>query len=195
MKTVDCRNMSCPLPVVTVKRSLEETGGGPLRVLVDPGAPHENVSRFARNRGFNVDETEAETGFSLLITPTGDTGSGAGIPAGARRATVVLINSDRLGDGSEELGKLLMKNFVITLLELKDPPDRMLFLNSGVFLTTEGSEVLEVLEKLGNTGVEVMSCGVCLDYYKRKDKLRAGVVTNMFTIAESLLQADSVIRP
>ncbi len=70
----------------------------------------------------------------------------------------------------------------------------MLFVNSGVLLTTEGSEVLEALEELGNQGVEVLSCGVCLDFFHRKEKLRAGAVTNMFTIAESLMQAGSIVR-
>ena len=87
-----------------------------------------------------------------------------------------------------------MKNFIITLLDMAAVPDLILFVNTGVLLTTEGSEVLEALEKLGNCGVEVFSCGVCLDFFQRKDKLAAGAVTNMFTIAESLLQARSVIR-
>jgi selenium metabolism protein YedF len=87
-----------------------------------------------------------------------------------------------------------MRNFIITLLDVAETPDRMLFLNTGVLLTTEGSEVLEALEWLGNRGVEILSCGVCLDFFHRKDKLRAGAVTNMFTIAESLLKAGSVVR-
>jgi len=107
---------------------------------------------------------------------------------------VMLIASDRFGDGPEELGRLLMKNFIITLLDVAETPDRMLFVNTGVFLTTEGSEVIEALEKLGNRGVEVMSCGVCLDFFNRREKLAAGSVTNMFTIAESLLRAGSVVR-
>lgn len=105
----------------------------------------------------------------------------------------MLIASDRLGDGPEELGRLLMKNFIITLLDLAELPDRMFFLNRGVMLTTEGSEVLEALEKLGNRGVEVLSCGVCLDFFQRKELLRAGTVTNMFTTAEGLLGAGLVI--
>jgi selenium metabolism protein YedF len=195
MKLVDCRNMTCPIPVVTVKRALEESSGEPVRVLVDPGAPRENVTRFALNRGFLVEETEVEGGFALAITSSGAAVGTVKEQQGTGGTTIVLVSSDRLGDGPEELGRLLMKNFIITLLEVRTPPDRMLFLNSGVLLTTEGSEVLEALEKLGNKGVEVMSCGVCLDYFNRKDKLRAGVVTNMFTIAETLLQAGSVVRP
>jgi hypothetical protein len=70
----------------------------------------------------------------------------------------------------------------------------MMFVNTGIFLTTEGSEVIEALEKLGNRGVEILSCGVCLDFFNRREKLRAGSITNMFTIAESLLRTGSVVR-
>lgn len=194
MKVIDCRNMACPLPVVTVKRALEESGGEGIRVLVDPGAPRENVARFAVNRSCRVEEAEVEGGFALTIS------GGAGpvtVPAGKGKegGVVMLIASDRLGDGPEELGRLLMKNFVITLLDLAEVPDRILFVNTGVYLTTEGSELLDCLEKLGNRGVEVLSCGLCLDFFHRKEQLRAGTVTNMFTIAETLMQAGSVVRP
>ena len=187
--------MACPAPVVTTKRALEEAGGEAVQVLVDPGAPRENVTRFAENRGFAVSEAAADGGFALTITSPGS------VPAESVRSvvekggkTAMLVASDRLGDGPEELGRLLMKNFIITLLDLAELPDRMLFINTGIFLTTEGSEVLEALESLGNRGVEVLSCGVCLDFFHRKEKLAAGSVTNMFTIAESLMGARSVVR-
>ncbi len=194
MKSIDCRNMACPVPVVTTKRALEEAAGEAVQVLVDPGAPRENVTRVARNRGYAVEESAVEGGFCLIISPAG--ASLPSVPEKGQRSgrTVMLVPSDRLGEGPEELGRLLMKNFIITLLDLEEMPDRMLFLNSGVLLTTEGSEVLEALDKLGNRGVEVLSCGACLDFFHRKEQLRAGGVTNMFTIAESLMQAGSVIR-
>ena len=196
MKTIDCRYLSCPVPVVQTKRALEGAAGESLQVLVDDGAPRENVTRFARSRGYAVVETATEGGFALTITPGETAASSPASPVPAKTGpTVMLVTSDRLGDGPENLGRLLMKNFIITLLDLEELPDRMLFLNSGIFLTTEGSEVLEALEGLGNKGVEVMSCGVCLDYFNRKEQLRAGVVTNMFTIAESLVTAGAVIRP
>ena len=192
MKTIDCRNMACPLPVVTVKRALEEAPGEALHVLLDDGAPRENVTRFAANRGFAVTETPVEGGVALEITgeaaPIKD---GGGTPVGP---TVMLIASDRLGDGPEELGRLLMKNFIITLMDLERLPDRILFVNSGVLLATDGSEVVEALEKLADRGVEIFSCGICLDYFHRRSKLRAGEVTNMFAIAESLLAAGSIVR-
>lgn len=194
MKTIDCRNMVCPLPVITVKRALEESGGEAVQVLVDPGATHENVVRFARNLGFLVAESDFEGGYALTIATIDSASAVAAGGAVARGDKVVLITSDRLGDGPEELGRLLLKNFIITLLDLEDAPDRILFVNTGVFLTTEGSELLGALEKLGNRGVEVFSCGLCLDFFGRKDALRTGAVTNMFTIAESLMHAGSVIR-
>jgi len=104
------------------------------------------------------------------------------------------VTSDRLGDGPEELGRLLMKNFIITLLESTELPDKILFVNRGVLLATEGSDLLEALEKLGNRGVEVLSCGVCLDFFGKRDALRAGSVTNMFTIVETLMSLHGVVR-
>ncbi|MBP1751878.1 MAG: SirA family protein [Geobacteraceae bacterium] len=192
MKTIDCRKMTCPMPVVTVKKALEESPGQALTVLLDDGPPRENVARFAVNRGFTIEETPLDDGYAILIS--GSAGEAIAIRKEKVGETVMLIASDMLGEGSEELGRLLLKNFVNTLVEVAETPDRMLFVNTGVFLTTEGSEVLEALEKLGNRGVEIASCGVCLDFFNLRDKLRSGTVTNMFTIAESLLKARSVIR-
>jgi selenium metabolism protein YedF len=189
MKDLDVRGLSCPAPVVSVKRALE-TGEGELRVLLDDGAPRENVKRFAQGRGYTVQEEPVEGGFVLTL-------NGASLKArepAQTGGTVMLIGSDRLGDGPEELGRLLMRNFIMTLLDCGELPDRMLFLNTGVLLTAAGSEVIEALDALGNRGVEVLSCGVCLDFFQKKESLAAGKVTNMFTIAESLLGARSVIR-
>ena len=190
MNSLDVRGMACPLPVVSVKRALE-AAPGELRVLLDDGAPRENVKRFAQGRGYQVQEEPVEGGFAFTISGAPKREAAAAERAGAN---VMLLGTDRMGDGPEELGRLLMKNFIMTLVELQEVPDRMLFVNSGVLLTVAGSEVLEALEALGNRGVEVLSCGLCLDFFKKKDQLAAGGVTNMLTIAESLLQARSVVR-
>ena len=192
MKIIDCRNMACPLPVVTVKRALEEAAGESVKVLLDDGPPRENVVRFAVNRGFQVEEAATEGGYALIIS--GRPTETLAMQTEQRGERVILIGSDRLGDGPEELGRLLMKNLIITLLDVAETPDRMLFVNTGIFLTTEGSEAIEALEKLGNRGVKILSCGVCLDFFNRREMLRAGSVTNMFTIAESMLRAGSVVR-
>jgi selenium metabolism protein YedF len=191
MKTIDCRNQACPAPVINVKRALAEQND--IRVIVDDGAPRENVARFSRNRGYNVTEQQDDVSWILTISGNPDkTGlTPLASPDGAR---IILITSDRLGDGPEELGRLLMKNLIHTLLETSELPSRMLFLNTGVFLTCEGSDVREALEKLQGMGVEIFSCGICLEFFKLKDKLRAGAVTNMLVTVESLLTAGQVIK-
>ena len=195
MKTIDCRGQACPAPVIATKKALEESGTG-IRVLVDDGAPRENVVRFVKNRGYQVVETAEADGWSLLVTgsTTAEETPQSTVTATASGDRVLLITSNQLGDGSEELGYLLMKNFIFTLLETPQQPDRILFLNSGVLLATEGAETVEALKRLEERGVELLACGVCLDYFKKKDQLAVGQVTNMFSTAEHLLAAASVIR-
>jgi selenium metabolism protein YedF len=186
--------MACPLPVVTVKRALDEPGVDAVTVFLDDGAPRENVARFARNRGYEVNETVTDNVITLVISGSGvsTVTSSPATSVSARRS--LLVTSDRLGDGPEELGRLLMKNFIITLLEITDLPDKILFVNTGVFLATEGSDLLEALEKLGNRGVEVLSCGVCLDFFGKRDAVKAGSVTNMYTIVETLMSGNGTVR-
>ncbi len=195
MKTVDCRGQACPAPVIATKKALESDPAG-VTVLVDSGAPQENVSRFARNRGYSVDAREEAGGWSLLISAAGD----EDVPAKDNDRTntdlaghTLLITSDMIGNGSEELGRLLMKNFIFTLLETNSLPERIILLNSGVLLATSGAETIDPLDKLVAQGVELFSCGVCLDFYGKKDQLAAGKVTNMFSVAENLLSDSRVV--
>jgi selenium metabolism protein YedF len=174
-----------------VKRAIENNLGTPITILLDRGAPHENVVRFLTNRGFVTDESTVDNSISLLTTPPSVQPDAHSVAA---RNRVMLITSNQIGDGPVELGQLLMKNFIISLMEQSLLPERMLFLNTAVHLTTEGSEVLAALDALANRGVEIMTCGLCLDYFQKKELLRSGSVTNMFTTAESLLQADTVIK-
>lgn len=195
MKTIDCRGQACPAPVLAVKKGLEESADG-LCVLVDNGAPHENVSRFAKNRGYTVTETPDNDGWSLLLTR----GALADQPLSPQQQQapigdrILLITSERLGDGPEELGRLLMKNFIITLLETEQQPGRILLLNTGVLLATNGAETVTPLKRLEERGVELFACGVCLDFLHKKEELAVGKVTNMFSTAEQLLAAGSVIK-
>jgi selenium metabolism protein YedF len=191
MKTIDCRNLACPAPVINVKKALEENTE--LQVILDDGAPRENVTRFCRNRGYKVEELHEGMSWKLTITASPDL-SILRQPKPSLNDRTVLITSDRIGDGPEELGRLLMKNFIHTLLETSEIPSRIFFLNTGVFLTCEGSDVCEALDKLIGMGVEIFSCGMCLDFFKLKEKLCSGATTNMLTIAENLLGSSHVIK-
>ena len=108
---------------------------------------------------------------------------------------MVLISSHLLGSGEERLGQILMCAFVKTLREVEPRPAKIIFVNSGIFLTTEGSELIDDLQLLNRAGIEIMSCGTCLDFYRKLEVLRVGVVSNMYEIATALFQADRVVRP
>lgn len=192
MHKIDCRGLNCPQPVLNVKKVVEQHSDATITIQIDAGAPLENVSRFLKNRGYSVVASVSNDGVILNATPPSAYPSESASTLATR--PVLLITSDRLGDGPEELGRLLMKNFIISLLEQTKFPERILFLNTGIHLTTEGSEILVALDNLANQGVEIMSCGLCLDFFHKKDQLRAGSITNMFATAESLLGASSVIR-
>lgn len=105
-----------------------------------------------------------------------------------------MITSDQLGTGDEALGQLLITSFINTLPESKNKPSRMLFINRGVMLTTEGSRVLDTLMQLEAEGISIYSCGTCLNHYQLKEKLKVGSVTNMYDTVESLLGAEKVVR-
>lgn len=109
--------------------------------------------------------------------------------------TVLLITADSVGRGDDELGRILMRSFLKTLKESPELPGTALFLNSGVFLTTEGSPLLDDLAALTQAGVEIYSCGTCLDFYNLRDKLRAGSVGNMAMTVARLMSADHVVSP
>lgn len=107
--------------------------------------------------------------------------------------TVIVVKSSTFGEGEPDLGEKLINSFFKMLLETDKCPARILFLNSGIFLTTEGSPVIEVLKTIEKEGTEFFSCGTCLDYYGRKDKLLIGQPTNMKDTVEALYRYDRII--
>lgn len=195
MTTIDCTGQSCPAPVIATKQALERTPDG-VCITVDLGAPHENVIRFAHNRGYQVVEQLASDRVTLIISREGSIVAPTAPPVSAGSIggdRVLLITSNTLGSGDPVLGSLLMKNFLTTLLETDQRPARILMLNSGVLLAVTDADTVEALVRLEQLGVELFACGVCLDFYGKKDALAVGKVTNMFSTAENLLTAASVI--
>ncbi len=108
---------------------------------------------------------------------------------------LLVIDSCGLGDGEPDLGEKLMKAFLSVLLESGDLPARILCMNSGVFLTTEGSPVLDIMKRYEEQGTDIISCGTCLDYYGRSDKLGVGRPTNMRETVHALLSFKKVLQP
>lgn len=199
MIEVDARGLPCPRPVIEAKRALEKIEAGEITVLVDSPESRENVTRFARSQGCQVHVTEQDGVFRIgIVKAQAAQPEKSESPASeARRSgggVVVLVTSDRLGTGDDRLGQILMRAFLNTLWDHQPRPSRLMFINSGVRLAVEGSEVLDTLHLLERDGVRVFSCGTCLDYYGIKDKLKVGAVTNMYDTVASLMAAEKVIR-
>ena len=190
MKEIDARGLVCPQPVINTKKALEEIIEGEVIVIVDNITAKENVSRLAENLNYEY-EVSDESGCHYIKIKKAD---GAMKPERKENSIVIVITSDKLGQGAEELGKVLMKSYTYALTETTPLPKAVLFLNSGVKLTVEGSEVLKNIKKLEDSGVEIVSCGTCLDFYQLKEKLQLGIVGNMYSIIEKMNSAGKVIN-
>lgn len=191
---IDARGLACPQPVIAAKKALESIAKGVVTITVDDRIAKENVVKFATAHGCGVSITEQNGEFLLRITKGEKQSEAAAIgQAAAAGDTVYLITQDTLGHGNRELGAVLMKSFVFTLLETKPLPKAILFMNSGILLTIEDSPVLSHLRTLADAGVEILSCGTCLDYYTVKERLAVGGVTNMYTIVETMSAAVKII--
>lgn len=189
MKSIDARGLGCPQPVVLTKKAIEG-GEAALEVLVDNETALENVTRLGEKLGYQVSASPNGTEFRILLTRRVRAGEGR---SETGRSTLVFIGSDTIGRGSDELGGVLTKSFFYTLTEASNNPTRIVFMNSGVKLATEGSPVLDSLEKLCSQGTELLLCGTCLDFFQLKDKVAVGNISNMYDILESFMEADKVV--
>jgi len=193
MKKMDLRAHQCPYPVVQTRKEMLDNPGTSFSVLVGDETARDNVSRLAKSMGYVIDIDDAEGGYALGLTPAGDRATQSGVQP-ASGPTIAFLTSDAMGSGNDELGRLLMKNYLFTLTEMETVPDKMLLVNAAVRLACEGSDALEALEKIACMGTDVAACGLCLEFYKLKEKLAIGRTTNMLEIAESLQSSGRIIR-
>ena len=114
------------------------------------------------------------------------------MPAQGVGDKVLLLTKDYLGEGSEELGRNLMKSFLYVLTEADVKPKAIYCINSAVNMLVEGSEHIENFKALESAGVTIGGCGICLDFYEVKDKVQVGTVTNLYAITESMMQEPFV---
>jgi len=192
MREIDARGLKCPEPVIITKKALEEIEEGLVVSIVDNITARENVSRLAANLNLQYEIEEKDGCFYISINKVkAETSRGRNE---ANEDIAIVITNDKLGSGSDDLGKVLMKSYLYALTESSPIPKAMLFLNAGVKLTTEGSESIDNIIKLSEAGVEIVSCGTCLDFYGLKEKLKIGIVGNMYSIVEKMNEAAKVIN-
>ncbi len=193
---IDARGLACPKPVIETKKALEGLNEGNIITVVDNVIARDNVSKLAKSLMLDYTVTEADGNFEISIFK-GEYAAQAEDMVQKRpdlANTVILVGSDVMGTGDDVLGAILMKGYFYTLTEYEPFPKAILFVNSGVRLTIEGSPVLEYLNKLMENGTEILSCGTCLDFYHLKELLAVGGITNMYTIVETMQEANNTIR-
>lgn len=202
MRRINAIGDNCPIPVIKTKKAMQEvTGQEIIEVLVDNEIAVQNVTKMAVNEGAAVTSAQfSEHEFQVTIRMNGAKESQKAeeqeqCMMQPKENTVVVVASDRMGEGNDELGKVLMKGFLFAVARLEVLPKTMLFYNGGATLTAEGSDSLEDLKNLEAQGVEILTCGTCLNYYGLTEKLQVGEVTNMYTIVEKMAGADKLIRP
>lgn len=199
MVTVNAMGDNCPIPVIKTKKAMQAlTGPETIEVLVDNEIAVQNVTKLAKEQGGEVSsEKLGEKEYKVTIKMQGVPAVDAEVVCtpDQKGDLIVVVSSDRMGTGNDELGKVLIKGFIYAVTQLDTLPKEMLFYNGGATLTTEGSDSIEDLKSLEAQGVEILTCGTCLDYYHLKDKLVVGGVTNMYSIVESMAEAGKIIRP
>lgn len=195
MEKLNLTGLACPEPVLRVKAALDAIAEGEIRAVVDNLAARENVKRYATSAGCRAEAVETSPGIWEISIIKGfdcDVPPVEAKPGPSERATAFLMLSEAIGK-QPELGKVLMTAFLSTLTKADNVPARMIFLNEAVKLTSEGSDALEDLRKLSERGVELLSCGTCLDFFGKKDKLAVGTVTNMYDTVETLAGGFKVV--
>lgn len=197
MIEINAKGLLCPQPLILTKKEVENSDEKDFLVIVDNETAVQNLEKFAKSSKllFNL-EKKSDEEFHIFITKTESSElKEAEIFCDIvdTSKTVLSISKDFMGNGSEELGRILIKGFVYTVSEYEELPKTIIFFNAGVKLTTEGSPCIDDLKKLEEKGVEIISCGTCLDYYGLKEKLLVGQISNMYTIYETFYKSGKVI--
>ena len=192
MRKLDARGLECPLPVVKTKELLKESSEA-VEVLVDNETAVENLKKFAKVKGYDAVSSKVNEDYTVVIS-SGEQVVEEKKADNILKGQIIVLSSDRIGS-DKELGKILMKSFIFALTKQDQLPKEMIFYNEGIFLTTNEGDILNDLKYLESQGVDIVSCGTCLDFFNRKELLQVGAVTNMYDIVERMEKAEKIIKP
>ena len=213
MITLDEKGKNCPIPVIDTIKAIEALSEpDSIEVHVDNEVAVQNLLRMATNKGhnasssqlnnseyvvtINVEDPDAKTSSDSSGTvPSPDAISTCIDCTDSQGTTLVVISSDTMGNGDEDLGKILIKGYIFALTQLDKLPNVMIFYNGGAKLTVEGSASIDDLKSLEAQGVKIFTCGTCLNHFGITDKLNVGSVTNMYDIANQMATATKIIKP
>ena len=217
IKEIDATGLDCPAPVLKTKKAIEKDYPEEIIITVDNSAAVENVSRFLNYQNYQVSteakgnvfavtgikkETNSDAGTisnenssrKNRSTPANQMGKDSGGKVFDHQKIMVMIASEQMGKGDDELGSKLIKNFIKTLKEMGEDLWRLVFVNGGVKFTIEGSDILPDIKELEENGVHVLVCGTCLNHFKLLERKKVGETTNMLDIVTSMQLAEKVIN-
>jgi len=204
---IDARGLACPQPVLMTKQAVDKDRPSRLTVQVDNEASVENVSRFLGTRGYETTSTGQGDLFTISARyalktqeEPGSTATAESAPAdpvtdGREKSQkiLVLIATDRMGFGDDDLGQKLMISFIKTLGEMGNDLWRLVLVNNGVKLTIAGSPVLETLQAYEKHNISIWVCGTCLSHFDLLNEKQVGETTNMLDIVTAMQLATKVI--
>lgn len=190
---IDARGLACPKPVINTKKELDKIESGIVVTTVDNDIAKENILKLANSLGCETNITKEEANLISIEIKKGENVIIEEKKDNSLDDTCVFISSDKMGSGNDELGNVLIKGFIYTLTETKPYPKSILLVNGGVRLSADNEATIENLKILEEAGVEILSCGTCLDYYGLKENLQVGTVTNMYTIVDILKNSSNTI--
>ena len=204
MRVVDTKGQLCPAPLIATRKALKESAvGESFIVLTDNQTSLNNVTRFLKDNSTAFQMSEKGGVWSLTITksagemvhPEAEDYCDNGISHFEKGNYIIAITSDKMGEGDDHLGHLLMANFIKAIKDLDRLPAKMVFYNKGVTLAAKDSPVIADLKDLEKMGVELLLCATCINYYALESGVGTGILSNMYVIAEAMASAGNIVRP
>ena len=204
MQIIDTSGQQCPAPLIATKRALKHAQtGDAFKVITDNQTAFNNICRFLKDNKTKYSFEESDGIWTLTITKQTPEFVNAEaeeyctteFPHFSKGDFVIAFTSNKMGDGDEELGHLLMINFVSAIRDLDVLPRKMIFYNKGVILGAEGSPVIDHLKEIEKMGVTMLLCATCVKYYVLEEKIKIGTLSNMFEIAQVMSSARNILRP
>ena len=204
MRIVDTKGQLCPAPLIAAKKALKKTPRGESFVLItDNKTSFDNLTRFLKDNKAETQFEESNGTWTITITntigevikPNAEEYCAPEVTHFEKGDFVVVLSSDKMGEGDETLGYLLMTTFINSLKDLDKMPKKILFYNNGVKMITKSSPVIQPLKDLEKMGVELMACGTCVNHYGLSDEIGAGIIGNMYSIVEAMALSGKILKP
>lgn len=201
MNIVNCKGLVCPMPLIETKRAIKESKiGDEILVEVDNETSFNNLSHFLTDNGLPFNYTQEASVFRIKfvvkeLKPNSQEHKVDIKPKISQGNYIIVLSSNYMGAGNDDLGKLLLKGYINTIDQLETLPHEIICYNSGVTLASKGSDTAQSLKKIENLGVTISVCGTCVDFFDLKNNLEVGVITNMLYIATKLAGDCKIVRP